>query len=269
MKIKDIKYLQEYEKYVLRNFNPDWDQEDLVEFNENEEAEYCAYNQKRMTLKLSNGYYKIAANTLQVMQMKSYQELTIAILKEYAIVNVKADESVNRIIDYIKSTLKKEEEKLKEKGEIDYDNIFQVCTYLNLLYSNIILSIMKKDKLVKLYTYTEDYEHLLLKLESNKKRKHMHIDRIELANGLLDDLDEGLESIVHYEGTGKVYLMGKIIKKLGKIIVNDVNWENVQNRIDDTKYLLHIKSMAKALYLKVMLKVTRIRNNEYSNLINN
>lgn len=236
------------------------------------EKEYCGYNQRKMNLKLDSNYFKVAYMALQATGAKNYYELTVIVLKEFAVLNIRGDDKINQIVNFIKDNLDKEEKKLKRTGKIDYENIFQICTYLNLLLSNIILSAANSEKVVKFYTFTLGYETDLLKIKKEKsKTKKRKMYRGQVWIDIISDVSDMSDSFFNAVG-GKKAIVGKLASKSVKYVVNNIDWEKVHEKVQDgtdrIKLFSRYKNFMEVLYLKTMLEVTKLRNDELGNLLN-
>ena len=297
VEIKDIKYLAEYQKYKLENISCIYAKH---ESHSSRITEYCAYNASKLT-----GEYNspVAFDALKIWGMSSYYELTIEVLKEYTkFKKVKGDENINKIINYITDNLDKEEERLKQEKKVDYEKIFQICTYSELIFSNILQSIMQKKKIVTLSTYTLDYETLLEDIRKEKifyeNEVIKHKDNIRekmknTANRILDNT-ENMEILKDIYPINIPITLLQILrsvrdgKKNNKIYFTDPDESldfldeysdgkdqndkeseqavTMMPEINENPY--QDKQHVKALYFKEMLDVTKIRNRKNSDLLN-
>lgn len=282
IEIDDIKYLAEYQKYGLDDTSYI---HDMAKLYSSKTKDYCIYNKEKSIEEYNS---PVASDALKILGLKNYYELALVVLKEYTRFKIKGDKDINKIVKYIKENLKKEEAHFKE-GIEDYENIFQICTYLELLFSNIIQSIILKEKIVNLHTYTLEYEELLSQFsqkelacaeEKIKNRNIMYEKSKQAANLLLDktkDLDNLTD--IGYPVNIPIVVV-KYIRELrdnrrkkeeenildkiqtGKSIEKSIT---MTQEINDNPY--QDKQHVKALYLKEMLTVTRIRNRNNSDLL--
>ena len=182
---KQIKYLADYEEYLVnknkrnsetvdfgywgitaldsRIVSGTYEEEDCENIEGNE---YCQYITQGMTDEQKNYYkfQKLSNDVLYGLNKTSYYELLLDVLNEYTQMQVKCDEKITKILEYIKTKLSKENERLKKFGKVEYDNMFDVCLYFCILLSNIITSSIEKENLVKFYTAEYDYENVKKKL---------------------------------------------------------------------------------------------------------
>ena len=293
VEIKKLKYLVEYQKYKLENTSYIYAEN---ESRDSRITEYCAYNASKLT-----GEYNspVAFDALKIWGMSSYYELTIEVLKEYTKFKINGDEDIDKIINYIKDNLDKEEKRLKEEKKVDYENIFQICTYVELIFSNVLLSIMQKEKKVTLSTYTLEYETLLKDVQKekifyeNEVMKHKDNIREKMkntANHILDNT-ENMEILKDIYPINIPITLLQILRSVrdGRKN-NEIYFTNLDESLDEysggqdqnnkeSKQAVTMmpeisenpyqdKQHVKALYFKEMLDVTRIRNRKNSDLLN-
>lgn len=302
VEIKDIKYLVEYQKYKLENMPYIYAEH---ESQGSKITEYCAYNASKLTGKYNS---PVAFDALKMWEMNSYYELTIEVLKEYTKFKIKGDKDIDRIINYIKENLKNEEERLKQEKRVDYENIFQICTYSELILSNTLQSIIQGEKGVKLCTYTLDYEELLENVQKkneiyeNEVAKHKDNIREMMkntANRILDNTEnmeilkdiypinipitllQILRSVRDGKKNNKTYFTNpdECLDFLDEYEEFDEYSDEKDQNDKETKLAATMipeinenpyqdKQHVKALYFKEMLDVTRIRNRKNSDLLN-